>query len=335
MSIRKKLLLMFMMISVILIFSSCSSANKHSKSFDSVDDRVVEEDTGVSCDSAEEEVAEAPNSDSQIDDNKSVLTKEQVTKNKEDSADNKKQKKPNTQHKIIKNIDITLETLKFDNLLNVLNQQVEKNMGYIQSSNIEGNKLFSNYDKSLRSANIVIRISSENLDKFKNQITNNKLAHIINESQGSEDVTYQYYDTESKLKSLRIQEDRIFKILEKTTELKDITHLEQRLSEIRYEIETLTTTLKRYDQLVKYATVNISINEVKEPTEILEPTNVFSKRIKQTFVSSAKAVKRLLENIILLIIAFIPFIAILILIIPLVWLIRLTIKKRKKKYKKD
>jgi hypothetical protein len=55
-----------------------------------------------------------------------------------------------------------------------------------------------------------------------------------------DDVTDQYFDAQSRLSALRVQETRLLvELLEEAASLEDILDIEDRLSEVRYEIERL------------------------------------------------------------------------------------------------
>ena len=112
----------------------------------------------------------------------------------------------------------------------------------------------------LRFASYKINVPSDKLDDFLDE--SSKLATVRNKSTSAEDITAQYYDNESRLKSLQIQEERYLEILKTATEVKDIIEIENALTDVRYEIENLTTCLNKISNLVDMATVNINIRKL-------------------------------------------------------------------------
>ena len=82
---------------------------------------------------------------------------------------------------------------------------------------------------------------------------------------------------EARLKSLKLQEERLLTILSKAELLQDIIELERELSNVRYEIENYTGTLKKWDNLIEYSKVTIDVYEVHEIKEE-EPIPITSTR---------------------------------------------------------
>ena len=58
------------------------------------------------------------------------------------------------------------------------------------------------------------------------------------------------------------EQERIWALLEKADTLEAVIALEERLSEIRYQLESMESQLKLYDNQVDYSTVSIHISEV-------------------------------------------------------------------------
>ena len=137
--------------------------------------------------------------------------------------------------------------------------------GYIESSNVyEGGINEGNY-KNYRNANYTIRIPEEKFQNFLDQSSN--IGVITNERTFAEDISSEYYDRETRLKVLQAQEERYLSILSEATEITEIIELEKALTEVRYEIESITGYLKQMDDLVDMSTVNITISEVAETSK--------------------------------------------------------------------
>ena len=73
-------------------------------------------------------------------------------------------------------------------------------------------------------------------------------------------------------------------LLEQATSIEDIITIESRLSEVRYQIESMESQLRTFDNQVDYSTVSISISEVKELTPVVEESA--GTRIRNGFVNS-------------------------------------------------
>jgi hypothetical protein len=207
--------------------------------------------------------------------------------------------------KVIKTGYLGIETLEFEETTDEITRQVQMQGGFIASSNIEG---VSRQDKSgrrMRKANFQVRIPSKKFEQFLTDI--GQLGNIIRDEKWGEDISGKYYDTEARLKSLTIQEDRLLAILMEAEELKYILELERELASVRYEIENLTGTLRKWDNLVAYSTVNIDVYEVKEiEVEEPEPITIWEK-IANGFSKSIKSVSAILEFMAVFLISALPF----------------------------
>ena len=232
------------------------------------------------------------------------------------------------ERKIIKSSQLSLETAKFNDVINSLEDMVKSYGGYIASSSIDAEGINNNY-QCLRFASYKINVPSDKLDDFLDE--SSKLATVRNKSTSAEDITTQYYDNESRLKSLKIQEERYLEILKTATEVKDIIEIENALTDVRYEIENLTTCLNKISNLVDMATVNINIQEVSQETVAQSVPKTLGEKISSSFVNSLKKIKEFSINTVIFIIAAIPYLIIISILLVLSLGIYKAIKNKKSK----
>ncbi len=174
-----------------------------------------------------------------------------------------------TNRKIIETIDLTLQTKEFDKLIDKINAKVSELGGYIEASEVDGREIGS-YNS--RWAEITARIPSKKSGKFGDYISKNSV--VVSRAVSTEDVTLQYVDNESRVKALEAEKKSLEKLLENAASVEDIISVRSQLTNVIYEIETLKSQLRTYDNLVDYTTVNITVNEV-ERTEIVEKQSVW------------------------------------------------------------
>lgn len=232
------------------------------------------------------------------------------------------------ERKIIKSSQLSLETAKFNDVINSLEDMVKSYGGYIALSSIDAEGINNNY-QCLRFASYKINVPSDKLDDFLDE--SSKLATVRNKSTSAEDITAQYYDNESRLKSLQIQEERYLEILKTATEVKDIIEIENALTDVRYEIENLTTCLNKISNLVDMATVNINIQEVSQETVAQSVPKTLGEKISSSFVNSLKKIKEFSINTVIFIIAAIPYLIIISILLVLSLGIYKAIKNKKSK----
>lgn len=180
-----------------------------------------------------------------------------------DSSSNANTNSVGLNRKLIRRIQISAETLMFDKAMEAITYEVKNLGGYSESSEIYEK---GSYHSESRYAYLTLRIPSNKVEQLLNLVGEN--TNILNKKETTEDVTLSYVDTESRVKSLEIQQDRLLKLLEEADSLENIIILEQRLSEVRYELEEYASRLRNYDNLVEYATLTLEINEVNKITPI-------------------------------------------------------------------
>ncbi len=168
---------------------------------------------------------------------------------------------PESSRKLIRTFDLDVETLEFDSFIASVKAEVNSLGGYIESSSTSGNSY--NYSSN-RYANFVCRIPSDKLDEFVNTVGG--LGNVTYSYENTDDVTLKYVDTEARIKSLQTEYDQLLELLAEAENIDTIILLQQRLTEVRYQLESYQSQLRTYDNLVDYSTVNLNVNEVKRIT---------------------------------------------------------------------
>jgi hypothetical protein len=203
---------------------------------------------------------------------------------------------PDPSRKMIWNGEMELETTSFDTAVDALYDLIEECGGFIQSSAVTGEGRNASGEPRLRNGRYTVRIPSDNFQLFMQSSGN--VATVIVSNTSAEDVTSYYFDIEARLKVLKIKEDRLIEMLKQTEkaeykdELQYILQLENELSNVRYEIESLTGTLRKYDDLISYSTVTVYLREVREYTATpVEPESI-GERIANRFASSVRGVAK-------------------------------------------
>lgn len=220
--------------------------------------------------------------------------------------------------KLIRTVNLSVETTDFDPLISNISQSVTDAGGYMEQSDISGTSISDSYGH--RYAYLTVRIPSDRLDQFITLVGDQ--ANITNKSESTQDVTLQYSDIESRKKSLTIEQERLWELLEKADTLEAVIALEERLSEIRYQLESFESQLRTYDNQVDYSTVHISIDEVK----VLTPTSPDSipTRIQKGFQRNLTGVANTLVNFFVWLISSIPvFVTLAVILAAVVLLCRL------------
>ncbi|MBQ2312514.1 MAG: DUF4349 domain-containing protein, partial [Firmicutes bacterium] len=147
-----------------------------------------------------------------------------------------------------------------------------------------------------RSASYTVRVPAENYSSFLSGMSDE--CHVVSLNQKMTDVSEQYFDTEQKLQTLRNKHDRLEALLEKAEKMEDIIRLEDALSENEYEINQYQGTLNKYDSLVSYSTVKITLKEVARPDTGIDEQPGFFQRLGRSFSEGFANTLSGLENIV-------------------------------------
>ena len=176
--------------------------------------------------------------------------------------------------KIIYSADATVETTDFDGSIAALTAMVEKYGGWIESSSINGANYYNmaRGRVSTRSANYSLRVPSGEFETIMGSLST--LGNVPYSHTYTENISAQYYDTEARLTAYQTQEARLLQMLEIAETVEDIIAIEEKLTELRYKIESLQTSLKNWDRQVSYSSIYLNIEEVEEytPESMVQPS---------------------------------------------------------------
>ncbi len=187
-----------------------------------------------------------------------------------------------TERKLIKNVNLNVETEEFDKFLANIEQKVAMLGGYVESSEVSGRSLYNT--STNRYATITARVPNNKLDQFVNTIT--EQSNITNKTISTEDVTLQYADTQAHIESLKTEQKRLNDLIDKAEDLDTLLTLEARLTEVSYQIESYERQIRSMDNKVDYSTIYIYVDEVTHYTPVDEKPLSAGERIRKGFGES-------------------------------------------------
>jgi len=207
--------------------------------------------------------------------------------------------------KLVKSVDLALETREFDKAVQQIGTLVTSLGGYMENSSVSGQSLSYRGDYFQRYASFTARVPVDQLDQVTQQL--GTLCNVTSRSENVSDITDSYYDVDGRLKALRVEESRLLALMEKAEKLEDMLTIEQHLSDVRYQIEDLTGQKQRYDSQVSYSTVTISLQEVAEYSQVQNQPETFGKRVADAFHNSLRFIKRFAQALVLFLVTVLPF----------------------------
>ena len=300
---KKRRNFILVVLTILLVFSltACGSSSD-SAAFESVTDSFNKAtgNTGGDLYYEESEIDDGEWNDGSADDNESV----------------------SSNRKLIKTVDLTAETYEFDLLVATVESRVASLGGYMENASIH-----TKYD-NLKYGDFVIRIPVNKLDQFVTDFS--EMSNITDKDTSQKDVTLSYVDLESHKAALEAEEKSLLNLLENAASIEDIIALQSRLTDVRYQIESMESQLRTMDNLIEYATINLYIDEVETYTPVEEPS--MGERISTGFEDSMEAIADGFKNICIFIAVNSPFFAIaavfiVIIIIVVKVIIKIAVKK--------
>lgn len=209
-----------------------------------------------------------------------------------------------TNRKLIRNISMSVETREFEELVEKIHQRTAFFGGYIEySSTYNG----SNYSGSrTRNSTMTLRIPAAKMDEFLSEVA--EASNVVQRDENVNDVTLNYVDMESHKNALKAQEKRLLEMMDKAETIEDLITLESRLGDIRYQIESMESQLRTYDNQVDYATLRLSITEVEELTPVEEKSDL--ETMEEGFFRSLKNIGENIKNFFINLVIDLPYLVI-------------------------
>jgi hypothetical protein len=238
---------------------------------------------------------------------------------------------PQTQ-KLIYTVTLSIETLDYETSTEKVSELCAAHNGYVEYSNVSNNGIDSSF---LRSASYTLRIPAGTLDAFTADCSG--VGVVTSTQRETVNSTAQYVDLSAKLKSLQTEETRLLELLGQAGDLNSLIALNARLSEVRYEIESIQSSLRNIDINVDYSTIRIYLQEVIVNSKALPVPRTFGERVSAASRSAGQSFKNAMAslgvfifgtlplNLLLLVIYLLPLAAVAVVIVIVV---RRGIKRR-------
>ena len=227
--------------------------------------------------------------------------------------------------KLIYSASATVETTEFDRTIEKLSALVEQYGGFVESSSINGSNYYtqSRGYSSERYASYVIRVPSGKFSALMGSLST--LGNVPYSHTYTENITAQYYDTDARLTAYQTQEARLLEMMEAAETVEDLIAIEEKLTELRYQIESLQSTLKNWDRQVAYSTLDLEVQEVIEYTP--ESRMSYGQELALALTNGLRRTGEFFKDLLLAIVGALP--ALVILAVVLAILIPVWKKHRK------
>lgn len=229
--------------------------------------------------------------------------------------------------KLIRTLYLEAETENMDTLLTQIDDRITELEGYVEAKEIYNGSTYASH--RYRRASMTIRIPAPQLYAFADHVS--QISNITSERETTDDITLTYVATQSRITALETEQTRLLELLAQAETMEDLLMIESRLTEVRAELEEITSQLRVYDNLVDYATIHLELQEVVEYTEPT-PESGWA-RMGKGFLESLKGLGNGLKEFFIFLVVSVPYLIFFAAVVTVIVLVIRRIRKKRRKAK--
>ncbi len=208
--------------------------------------------------------------------------------------------------KIVYTADMTLTADDPEQALAILTAKVQELGGYVSGSYTTTDDFGAYY------ATATLKVPADQLEALVS--TAEAAGKVDDYRLSSDDISLSYYDIQARRDNAKAEEQQLLEILAQCKTIEEILAVRQSLTSVRADIESYTAQMNLWDNLVSYATLNLTINRTpktavegeKELIQIWRASDTWD-RMSRGFQNSARFMVNALGAIgIFLAVAIIP-----------------------------
>lgn len=154
---------------------------------------------------------------------------------------------------ILRTASVSLNTTNYENDLNAILTAMQQYGGWAEYQSASG-------EADSRRASMTLRIPADRLDDFLADVK--QIGSLKNLETSAQDVSANYYDTESRKAIYEAQRERLTELLAQAEDVADIIEIENSLADLQYKIENLQGSLNRWDSYSETSVVNLTLREI-------------------------------------------------------------------------
>lgn len=176
---------------------------------------------------------------------------------------------------VIQNADLAIVVSDVEGSMTEIQKMAEEMGGFVVSSN-----LYQGYTSDytpVPEGSLTIRVPAENLDEALEQIKEGAV-EVQTETRSGQDVTAEYVDLKSRLKTYEAAEKELTELMENAQNTDEVVNIFNQLMYYREQIEIIKGQIKYYEEAAALSAVSIRLiaEETIQPVTIgkWEPTGV-------------------------------------------------------------
>lgn len=176
----------------------------------------------------------------------------------------------NLPRKMIENMSLSLEVKDVSKSMDYIARLAKQLNGYVVTSSITKNDTY--YQGS-----ITIKVPDDKMIQTADKVV--KLGVLKNKSITADDVTEEFYDSQARLKALKKQEERLISFMDKAQKVSDLVVIEDKLTQVRSDIEVLEGRLRYLDNATSYSAISIQLIQGRTET-VVAPKGTWGRAVQ-------------------------------------------------------
>lgn len=155
--------------------------------------------------------------------------------------------------KIIRSGNIAVESKAIGKSKQAMDVLLKRYGGYYEQESLSSAGSYSNYS-------LIARIPAAHLDQFLKDIEKGG-DKLTERSLRSEDVSLQYFDSESRLKSKRAYLERYQQMVAQAKSVKDLLEIQEQIRQLQEEIDSQESVMRSLKDQIAYSSLSIQLFE--------------------------------------------------------------------------
>jgi hypothetical protein len=190
---------------------------------------------------------------------------------------------------VIRNANLTLIVEDPDKSADEIGKLADELGGYVVSSNVfqSSSELSS---KVATRASVSIRVPVERLDEAIERIQEDVI-EVRDRYVSGEDVTKQYTDLQSRLRSLEAAEEQLLQIMDDASDTEDVRNVYNDVRDVQEQIELIKGQINYFEDSARLSLINVDLI----PDELAQPIQIGGWRPEGTAKQAVEALIRALQ----------------------------------------
>ena len=199
---------------------------------------------------------------------------------------------PKPTEKLVYSSEFTISTPDFEADYAKILDACNRFGGYVQSESTSGQAPTTSHASGRRSY-FVFRIPVDNYEAFIGEVS--AVGVLESKDLYTDDISFNYYDNESRIAVLEEEQARLMDHLKNATEMEDVIVLESQLSDVLYQLDQLKGNRRGMDNQVEYANVSVTLYERTVAGNLQDSKGTVGERAGNAFSSVNDRGRKLLQ----------------------------------------